>query len=1156
MFERNRASLSLALVILLVVVPALPAALAGEESGSSAEAPAREAVVNNGQDLIIPAGETLELSGCHTYSRGVRINGTLTVRPYDGVEESEGTLWVSSASIYIGAKGKIVADGRGYGGGGGGQSDSIPAPGGLGGKAGKGGDGAQATLSGNPTTAACGGGGGSNGGAGGAGYQQGGAGTATGGGAGGSSAKNKGGAGGSGFGGGGGGGSSDTYSGGGGGGGGSGGIDAASNTGGKGGGGQGGAAGPGTTGACVVATQAGKNGGYLEAEKNGDNTTDLGVVKGSGGGGGGASSAYGGGAGGGGAGGGAVTLISSGNLTIAGSVSTTGAGGGKGGIAGTSIGPDPDKLPGPGPAPRQNTGGVGGGGAGGGIALQGVQVVITGALDARGRQADALSNTNGGTIKMFYSSLDKPGSIQSGRLFTNGRPAMKGLVSPAESAILNGTPLLSWSPAVDPDQDAATYQLLIGNDSEFSDIAFEREGLGSTECQPPIGDGDYFWKVRAADGYGPGVWSAARRFTVDTVAPTSSVVALPEFSTTTIFNVSWAGSDERSGVAYYSIFASDSGGSYQPWLERTSKGWCDYEGKEGHTYGFYCCAVDAAGNLEPSTGEPDTCTTVDTGAPQSTMSPLGPYQTGASFDVAWSGKDAVSGIAGYTVMVSDNGGEYSVWQDAVADRTAVFTGREAHEYTFYVRASDRAGNAEADPGPEKRVSTRVDLTAPATKIAVGYPQQGSEPVYITPATTITLSATDGYSGVNETYYKLDTKQAERYVLPLKNLPAGAHELAYWSTDIAQNTGEPGMLRLFVDGEPPSSTITLEGLNFTGAGVLYMTPQTRISLLSEDNGCGVLSTEYSIDDLGYLTYESAFVVDRSGSHTVSFRSTDRLGQMETERKLAFVVDSTPPGTVSGEQRDAGAEEVVVTLVTTDGQSGVASTRYRVLRGEEVVQDWTPGTRVVIGMMADHSDDGTYKVEYYGVDNLGNREQTGSRQISVDTVSVLVSDQKETATVSKETFTFYGKAEAGSKVTVNDVSVPVDRYGNFSIELQLKEGQNTIVVKATDKAGNEAVQTYKITYTRPVEEGGLMLPLLVVAVVMVAAAIGAGLFLRNRGKDKAPPAATAAEKAAPAATEPAPEAKPADGKPPAGDDPEPPAKNGNGTKKLKKRKAGGN
>ena len=65
------------------------------------------------------------------------------------------------------------------------------------------------------------------------------------------------------------------------------------------------------------------------------------------------------------------------------------------------------------------------------------------------------------------------------------------------------------------------------------------------------------------------------------------------------------------------------------------------------------------------------------------------------FDVAWSGTDSGSGVAAYTVYVSDSGGAWTVWQPSTTATTATYPGVAGHSYAFYVLASDGAGNVEA-----------------------------------------------------------------------------------------------------------------------------------------------------------------------------------------------------------------------------------------------------------------------------------------------------------------------------------------------------------------------------------------------------------------------------------------------------------------------------
>jgi hypothetical protein len=1076
--------------------------------------------VDDSNDLIIPQGETYYLCGCHTYAASVQINGTLKVLPYDGDNESTGALILESPRIVVGPSGKILADGRGNGGGGGGQNSDIQVLGGAGGSGGIGGAGQDSYYSslGWAYPDAGGGGGGSNGGPGG--MRGAGMGGESGGGAGGYGIGGQGGAGGTGYGGGGGGGGggitggSGYGGGGGGGGGGCGGSRAVWNDGGDGAGPFGGAGGAGVN--AGPGGSDGGNGGYLGKDANGDASTDLSVERGSGGGGGGSTSDtfYGGAAGGGGASGASVSLLSKGELTVQGSISTTGGGGGQGGYG------------------RKTQAAKGGGGAGGGIALSGGKVVVSGTLDARGRQQDTLSNTNGGTIKIFYAEKTVTGTLQSGRTYTNGRPIMGRLLLPGNNSFINTSrPRFNWSAAIDPDGDPARYHIVVSGDPGFCSTVLDRRGLAAAELTPAddLPDGTYYWKASAEDAWGFGNWSPNWKFTIDTVPPLSRVASLPAYTTTPSFQVSWRGVDASAGLSNFTVYVSDDSADFGVWLARTTATLGTFDGKDGHSYAFFSTAADWAGNREAGHATADACTTVDASAPTSSVAPLSTYQTNATFTVAWSAWDNTSGPSNSTVLVSVDGGDFGVWQDNVTDRSARFTGADGHAYSFYVRSRDNASNFEDVPDEGRWASTSVDTSAPGTTLSLGTPSWGQEPVYIAPSTTITLAATDSFAGINGTFYTLQAGQpksdATRYGAPFTLDGNGSRTITYWSVDNAGNTGPDQALSVFVDGAPPFTALALDGPNWTRGAALYISPLARIALASTDNGSGVGTTEYSVDSSDFIPYTAPFSIDRSGPHTLRYRSSDRLGNREIARSLALAVDTLAPTTSGFYLDDRENGTALVTLSSTDSGSGVAKVYYRVLREASVVQNWTLGTLASVAEPADHGADGNYTVEFYGVDNVGNREATRSVKFTVDTVVALAVDQKDTTTTDKDSFTLSGRLEPGGRLTVNGKNVPVAVDGTFRVDLSLKEGRNTITVVATDPAGNEVTKVYSATYNKPSAVGGnLLLPVLVIIALAVAAGV-AFAVLRGRGKKgTAQPPAGGKPRSAPEAAAAAPAATP--------------------------------
>ena len=54
-----------------------------------------------------------------------------------------------------------------------------------------------------------------------------------------------------------------------------------------------------------------------------------------------------------------------------------------------------------------------------------------------------------------------------------------------------------------------------------------------------------------------------------------------------------------------------------------------------------------------------------------------------------------------------------------------------------------------------------------------------------------------------------------------------------------------------------------------------------------------------------------------------------------------------------------------------------------------------------------------------------------------------------TTEEQAITISGRTEAGATVSINETPVLADRFGNFSLEVHLKSGVNTIVVNAQKK-----------------------------------------------------------------------------------------------------------
>jgi HYR domain len=100
-------------------------------------------------------------------------------------------------------------------------------------------------------------------------------------------------------------------------------------------------------------------------------------------------------------------------------------------------------------------------------------------------------------------------------------------------------------------------------------------------------------------------------------------------------------------------------------------------------------------DVNPSIDTSVWTNTIDSVPPVSHVSALPSIETATSFPVSWSGTDDASGIEGFTIWVSDNGGPFSIWLTNTQTTSATYTGVKGHTYSFYSIAQDQAGNAEA-----------------------------------------------------------------------------------------------------------------------------------------------------------------------------------------------------------------------------------------------------------------------------------------------------------------------------------------------------------------------------------------------------------------------------------------------------------------------------
>ncbi len=193
-------------------------------------------------------------------------------------------------------------------------------------------------------------------------------------------------------------------------------------------------------------------------------------------------------------------------------------------------------------------------------------------------------------------------------------------------------------------------------------------------------------------------------------------------------------------------------------------------------------------------------------------------------------------------------------------------GEGRHNLSFY--SVDNATNAEV----AHNISFNVDKTAPSTAIAFAG-TMGSNGWY-TSDVLVTLTPSDGTSGINKTQYSFDGTNwttGASFTISAE----GVHAIYYKSTDNAGNKETAKLIWVGIDKSGPIVSYQLSG--YRGSRGWFET-DVDVTLTSSGgaSGLGINATQYSLDGTHWNNYTGTFKVGMSRSKSVFYRCTDNAG----------------------------------------------------------------------------------------------------------------------------------------------------------------------------------------------------------------------------------------------------------------------------------------
>ncbi len=395
-------------------------------------------------------------------------------------------------------------------------------------------------------------------------------------------------------------------------------------------------------------------------------------------------------------------------------------------------------------------------------------------------------------------------------------------------------------------------------------------------------DGNYVIRVRATDAAGNTETPSSRAFTVDTVAPETTIDSSPA-------------NPLADADADFTFSADQSGSTFEcridggPWTTCTSPRSYTALAEGSHT--FEVRATDLGGNADPS---PASHTwVIDTVPPVATMADPGQYLKGTVALSSTTTDTGGTGVASVGFERSPAGA--GNWTSILAfwDTTGTANGL----YDLRVVATDQAGNSSSSPALTGRW---VDNLNPTVSLV--------DPGPVSATVTLAANANDAHSGIklveiqvlDGTWQTIGTDATAPYEASWNTttLPDGPHDLRAIATDHADNVETAATISVIVDNTDPTISFTTptDG-GFVNAADLN--PYT-VDADAADTGSGVKEVEF-FDGPTSLGIDSAAPYEASwtqpvldGDVTLTAVARDNAGR-EATTEVTFTVDRTVPDT---------------------------------------------------------------------------------------------------------------------------------------------------------------------------------------------------------------------------------------------------------------------
>ncbi|HEY3420085.1 MAG TPA: C1 family peptidase [Methanomassiliicoccales archaeon] len=565
-------------------------------------------------------------------------------------------------------------------------------------------------------------------------------------------------------------------------------------------------------------------------------------------------------------------------------------------------------------------------------------------------------------------------------------------------------------------------------------------------------------------GY-PGVFVDDIMVTVSDATPPSSWMSpLPTYITGSSIALTCTANDVGTGISYVQIYYREgTAGIYSLYATadhpsgRWTPGTIDFNLTElaidDGLYQFYSIATDRPGNQEPVPASADASTILDGSAPTTVMTMSGiasPGWNNGPVMVTLTGTDRTSGVLSTS---------YRIGSEPWTAYSGPFECSIPGIYLVQYYSTDRAGNA----GSMEVATIQIDGQKPASSATVhGVTGDGG---WFVSNTTLSISAADGLSGIQNIEYSLDGDVWKTYSGSVNITGQGDHTVQFMATDMAGNREDIGSTTFRIDREAPVSTCTVTG---PGDPTQMMFNDTvNVTLAAQDPVSGLSLVQYTLDGGAWTEYSDRLTIANIGYHILSYRSLDQAGNSEVQRWANFTVDRTAPSSsamIDAGQGTAGwyVGNVTIVLNASDPGSGVGGTYYCWLQGAVNGPSWIRYSGPITV-----TEEGALSLAYRTVDRSLNAEPVRYLNLSVDrnapnSVVVLNGVSGTNGWFTGTVMASVSVNDSGSGVSTKGYRLDGGDWTDDDYPFVISgDGNHTIEVLSIDNAGNEEqIKTFMV------------------------------------------------------------------------------------------------